>query len=181
MHSMLDNAYSAALMPPSCTTTSTARLQHVTQAVTQAAQCVSHVEGEVLDSMFPTDLLQLGPLLAMQLSYLDCARNVLQGGLRQECWGHDFAQLEVTLAMSSVQGFAANQSGNGVWPLTCHMCCIRMRRVSQSDCDMGNECVCIMWGQMDSAVEHNPACKMLALMFVMEQVTGHRYMQLLPS
>ncbi len=141
MHSMLDNAYSTALMPQSCTTTSTARLQHVTQAVTQAAHCVSHVEGEVLDSMFTTDLLQLGPLLAMQLSYLNCACNVLQGGLRQECWGHDFAQLEVTLAMSSVQGFAADQSCNSVWPLTCHICCIRMRRVSQSDCDMGIECV----------------------------------------
>ena len=95
------------------------RLQHVTQG-----HCVSHVESEVLDSMFTADLLQLGPLLAMQLSYLNCACNVLQGSLRQECWGHDFAQLEVTLAMSSVQGFAANQRGNSVWPLTCR---IRMR------------------------------------------------------
>jgi len=95
------------------------RLQHITQK-----HGVSHVECEILDSMFTTDLLQLGPLLAMQLSYLNCARDVLQGSLRHECRGHDFAQLEVTLAMSSVQGFAANQSGDSVWPLTCH---IRMR------------------------------------------------------
>ena len=98
------------------------RLQHMTQG-----HCVSHMKGEILDSMFTTDLLQLGPLLAMQLCYLDCGRNVLQGSLRQECRGHGFAQLEVTLAMGSVQGFAANQSGNSVWPLTCHMSRIRMR------------------------------------------------------
>ncbi len=98
------------------------RLQHVTQG-----HCVSHMQGEILDSMFTTDLLQLGPLLAMQLCYLNCARNVLQGGLRQECGAHGFAQLEMTFAMSSVQGFAANQSGNSVRPLTCHICRIRMR------------------------------------------------------
>ena len=146
-------------------------------STSQKDTVITHVEGEVLDSMFPTDLLQLGPLLAMQLSYLNCARDVLQGGLRRKCRGHDFAQLEVTLAMSSVQRFAADQSCNSVWPLTCHMCGIRMRSVSQSNCDVGNECVCIMWGQMDSAAEHKPACKMLALMFATGQMTGnlHRY------
>lgn len=55
-------------------------------------------------------------------------------------------------------------------------------RVSQSDCDMGIECVSIMWGQTDSAAGHVPACKELALMWPMGQTTGtlHRYIQSLP-
>jgi len=50
-------------------------------------------------------------------------------------------------------------------------------RVSQSDCDVGIECVSVMWGQTDSAAEHKLANKMSVSMFVMGQMTGnlHRY------
>ena len=77
----------------------------------------AHMEGEVLDGVLPAELRQLCPLGTMQLGNLDCARNVLECRLWHERSDHDFAQLKVTLAMSGVQRFAANESGNRVWPL----------------------------------------------------------------